>query len=74
MQLRDHERFFSQVDAQHVRPLACHGVGQDATATTDVEHAAAAQWRDAVNPVQSQRIDRMQGGKLTLDVPPAVRQ
>ena len=63
-----------QVDAQHLRTSAGHGVGQDAPAAAHVEHTFAVQWCQAVDPVQPQGVDFMQGAELAFRVPPAVRQ
>ena len=59
--------------AQHLRALTRHGVGQDATAATNIHHLEALQRHQSVNPVQPQGVDLVQWAELALLVPPAVR-
>ena len=74
MQLRNLEGFFRQIDAQHIRAFARHRVGQNAAATTHVQHTMPVQRCDAVDPFEAQGVDGMQGAELARLVPPAVRQ
>jgi hypothetical protein len=45
MQLGHPQRLRRQIDPQHLRALARHGVGQDAAAAADIEHPLAGQRR-----------------------------
>ena len=74
MQLSHFEGFGGKVHAQHLRTLARHGIGQNATATTDVHHIQARQGHQAVDPLQAQRVDLVQGSKFAFRVPPTVGQ
>ncbi len=66
------ERLGSEVDAEHVGTTARHRVGKDAAAAADVEDALALQRREAIDPVEAQRIDLMQRPEVALGIPPAV--
>jgi hypothetical protein len=72
VKLRHPQRFGGQVDAQHLSPFARHRVGQNAAAATNVEHPFPLEWHQIINPSKTQRIDLMQGSKLTLGIPPAM--
>src|ERR1700693_5824909 len=74
MQPGDAQRLVRQVDAGDARAALRHGLGQDAAAAADVEHALAGERRMAVDPLQAQRIDLVQRPELALRVPPAVRE
>jgi carbamoyl-phosphate synthase large subunit len=54
--------------------LARHGVGQNAAAAAHIQRFCACQGRQFGDPVQTQRVDLVQGPKLALGVPPAVGQ
>jgi hypothetical protein len=66
------ERLGSEVDAEHVGTAARHRVGKDAAAAADIEDALALQRREAVDPVEAQRVDLMQRPEIAFRVPPAV--
>ena len=68
------QRLGRQVDAQHLGAAPRHRIGQDAAAAADVEHALARQRRDALDPVQAQRIDLVQRPEFAVRVPPAMGQ
>ena len=72
MELGDFERFGRQIGTQCMGAASGHGVGQDATATSDVDDFFTLQRYQAFYPVQTQRVDLVQGTKLALGVPPAV--
>ena len=59
MELGDAQRLFGEIDAGYLRAAPCHGLGQDAAAAADIEHARTLQARVARDPFQAQRIDFM---------------
>jgi hypothetical protein len=40
LQLGHFEGFGGQINAQHLRAFACHGIGQDAATAANVQHFA----------------------------------
>src|SRR6266850_2248243 len=74
VELGNAQRFFREVDARDPGPAVRHRLGEDAAAAAHVEHALAAEARAAVDPVEAQRVDVVQGAELAVRVPPAVRE
>ena len=74
MKLGNFERFCSQINSEYLSASPGHGICQDTTSTTNVQHPLAFKGYEAGNPVQSKRIDLMQGAKFTFCIPPAMRQ
>ena len=74
VELRHLERLGSEVDAEHLGSAARHRVGEDAAAAADVENTLALERREAVDPVEAQRVDLVQRPEIALGVPPAVGQ
>src|SRR6185369_5788106 len=53
---------------------ARHRLGEDAAAAAHVDHLLARQPREAVDPVQAQRVDVVQRLEFARRVPPAMRE
>ena len=74
MQLGHFQGLGGQVDAQHLRPFAGHGIGQNASTAAHVDYPLSCQVDQAMDPLQTQRIDLVQGAKFAFRVPPAMGQ
>jgi hypothetical protein len=68
------QRLVGEIDAGHRRASFAHGFGEQAAATTDVEHALAGELALTVDPVQAQRVDVMQRLEIAARIPPAMRK
>jgi hypothetical protein len=74
VQLRDLQRFVGEIDARYLRAARGHGFSKDAAAAADIENFFSLQRCDAVDMIQPQRVDFVQGAEFALWVPPAVRE
>jgi hypothetical protein len=72
MQLGDAQCLGGQVNPQRIRTLAGKRIGQDAATAAQVQCFEASHRCDAVDPLQAQGVDLVQGAKLAVLVPPAV--
>ena len=70
VQPSDGKRGFRHVDTGDRCAASCHGFGENAAATADVDNLAALQVDRLSNPVQPQRIDLVQRPEVPRRVPP----
>src|SRR6266581_3009392 len=74
MQLRDLQRLVGKVDALDPCPAPRHRLGEEPAAAADIERRFPGELREAVDPVQAQRVDLVERLELALRIPPAVRE
>src|SRR4029077_11453494 len=68
------QRLFREIDTFDFCTAPRHRLGQDSAAAADVERRFSGELRDAVDPLQAQRIDLVERLELALRIPPAVRE
>ena len=74
MQVGYAQRFAGEVDAFGLGPEFGHRFGEDAAAAADVEHFLARKLGMAVDPLEPDRVQVVQGFEFGLRIPPAMRE
>ncbi len=74
MDSRNGERLFAEIYAGGVRAQTRHRFGENPAAAANVQDRLAGELGFAIDVVQAQRIDLVQGTKLAARIPPAVSE